>query len=157
MVKEHYCSGKADELLDEEDEEFTALKLPHSPSRGELDENGLPAAGNEPRVPWFPYNFHAGNFWRTNEDGSDYCPQDATSGEMLDSGMTPVPTWVFSMKIPNPIDMFKKWATRQVNLFANRKRKICWFRIKNPGQGADWTVDNMENPTSQTYFLHGFI
>lgn len=44
-------------------------------------------------VPWFPYNFHAGNYF--NEE-TGYSPLDETTAELLEEHCTPLPTWVFS-------------------------------------------------------------
>merc|ERR1719266_821199 len=48
---------------------------------------------NSPTVPWFPYNFHAGNYFNLE---TNYSAQDETTGELLKSGCTPLPNWVYS-------------------------------------------------------------
>jgi biotin carboxylase/biotin carboxyl carrier protein len=87
-------------------------------------------------VPWHPYNFHAGNF--VNE-ATGYAPQDETTGELLDAGCVPLPTWVFSAKFT--LEALEKWTHRQVDLFEARGRTLHQLRIKNPGQGRDWTAE----------------
>lgn len=87
-------------------------------------------------VPWHPYNFHAGNFFDAK---TGYCPQDETTLELLDAKCLPMPNWVFSPKFP--IEALKKWTERQIDLFAKKGLTLQQLRIKNPGQGLDWTAD----------------
>eukprot|EP00406_Dinophysis_acuminata_P045001 CAMPEP_0179302186 /NCGR_PEP_ID=MMETSP0797-20121207/47933_1 /TAXON_ID=47934 /ORGANISM="Dinophysis acuminata, Strain DAEP01" /LENGTH=579 /DNA_ID=CAMNT_0021011705 /DNA_START=16 /DNA_END=1755 /DNA_ORIENTATION=- len=87
-------------------------------------------------VPWQPYNFHAGNFY---DEASKYSPHDETVGEMLKSRIIPMPNWVFSAKFP--IEALKKWTGRQIDAFAAAGLTLQQVRIKNPGQGLDWTAD----------------
>ena len=49
-----------------------------------------------------------------------------------------MPNWVFSAKFP--IEALKKWTARQIELFAKAGRSLHCIRIKNPGQGNDWTA-----------------
>jgi biotin carboxyl carrier protein len=86
-------------------------------------------------VPWAPYNFHAGNY----VDAKGYSPQDETTGELLAAKCIPMPCWVFSAKFP--LEELTKWAGRQIDLFAAAGRTLHHVRIKNPGQGKDWTAD----------------
>eukprot|EP00392_Amoebophrya_sp_AT5.2_P018870 g19519.t1 len=98
----------------------------------------FPMVADEDRpVPFFPYNFHAGNYW-DREKPELKSPQDATICEMLDSGLTPVPTWVFSPRFP--LELLAEWTKRQLSNFDQRGRKCHQIRIKNPGQGVEWTA-----------------
>jgi len=92
------------------------------------------ANAREQVVPWQPYNFHAGNFYN---EATGYSPQDETTAELLKARCFPIPVWVFSAKFP--IEHLKKWTARQVDLFAKAGRTLHCVRIKNPGQGKDWT------------------
>jgi biotin carboxyl carrier protein len=85
-------------------------------------------------VPWQPYNFHAGNYFM---DG--YSPQDETTAELLKAKCLPMPTWVFSPAFP--LDALKEWTARQINIFSSAGAKLQQLRIKNPGQGKDWTTE----------------
>jgi len=87
-------------------------------------------------VPWHPYNFHAGNFY---DAATDYSPQDQTTGELLDAKCLPMPNWVFSAKFP--LEALKGWTGRQIDVFAKRGVQLHQIRIKNPGQGNDWTSE----------------
>merc|ERR1719456_1675014 len=87
-------------------------------------------------VPWHPYNFHAGNYV---DEATGYSPQDSTTSELLQAGCVPIPCWVFSAKFPLPA--LKKWTARQIDLFASQGRTLQQVRIKNPGQGIDWTPE----------------
>jgi biotin carboxyl carrier protein len=86
-------------------------------------------------VPWAPYNFHAGNYI----DAKGYSPQDETTAELLAAKCVPMPCWVFSTKFP--IEELAKWTGRQIDLFAAAGRTLHNVRIKNPGQGKDWTAE----------------
>lgn len=86
-------------------------------------------------VPWQPYNFHAGNF----VDSSGYSPQDLTTGELLAAKCLPMPNWVFSPKFP--LEELEKWTGRQIDLFSKAGATLHQLRIKNPGQGKDWTAE----------------
>merc|ERR1719512_207427 len=86
-------------------------------------------------VPWQPYNFHAGNFF---DEGRGYSPQDETTAELLVSKCLPMPNWVFSAKFP--LDALEKWTGRQIDIFAANGATLHQVRIKNPGQGKDWTA-----------------
>jgi len=87
-------------------------------------------------VPWFPYNFHAGNFYN---DATGYSPQDQTTGELLAAGCCPLPNWVFSAQFP--IEALRAWTARQIAVFKDHGRDLHQLRIKNPGQGSDWTPE----------------
>jgi biotin carboxylase len=89
-------------------------------------------------VPWFPYNFHAGNFY---DPARDYSPQDQTTAELVQAGCTPLPVWVFSGRFT--LEDLEKWTHRQITLFEKNDRTLHQVRIKNPGQGMDWTVDSV--------------
>merc|ERR1719210_2784204 len=86
-------------------------------------------------VPWQPYNFHAGNFF---DEGRKYSPQDETTSELLKAKCLPMPNWVFSPKFP--IEALEKWTGRQIDIFAANGATLHQVRIKNPGQGKDWTA-----------------
>jgi len=89
-------------------------------------------------VPWQPYNFHAGNFF---DEQTGYSPQDETTLELLDAKCLPMPNWVFSPKFP--LEALKKWTERQIDLFGKKGLTLQQLRIKNPGQGVDWTSDTL--------------
>jgi biotin carboxyl carrier protein len=87
-------------------------------------------------VPWQPYNFHAVNY--VNES-TGYSPQDQTTAELLKAKCVPMPNWVFSPKFP--LEALEKWTNRQIDIFASQGITLHQIRIKNPGQGKDWTSD----------------
>jgi biotin carboxyl carrier protein len=87
-------------------------------------------------VAWMPYNFHAGNFY---DEASKYSPQDETTAELLKANCLPMPNWVFSPHFP--LDALKKWTGRQIDTFAASGQQLHALRIKNPGQGLDWTAE----------------
>jgi KipI family sensor histidine kinase inhibitor len=87
-------------------------------------------------VPWHPYNFHAGNFY---DEATGRSPQDETTAELLKAGCCPMPVWVFSAKFT--IELLRKWTERQIDLFTKAGRTLHCVRIKNPGQGKDWTSE----------------
>jgi len=87
-------------------------------------------------VPWAPYNFHAGNFY---DEASKYSPQDETTAELLKAKCLPMPNWVFSAKFP--LEALEKWTGRQIDLFAAAGQQLHAIRMKNPGQGKDWTPE----------------
>merc|ERR1719386_243081 len=89
-------------------------------------------------VPWQPYNFHAGNFY---DPATKYSPQDETTSELLKSKILPMPNWVFSPKFP--LEALTKWTERQIDIFAAAGVQLHQIRIKNPGQGVDWTAENV--------------
>jgi len=89
-------------------------------------------------IPWHPYNFHAGNFY---DESTKYSPQDVSTDELLQAKTCPMPNWVFSPHFSLPT--LEKWTNRQIDLFAARDRTLHCLRIKNPGQGKDWTVENI--------------
>jgi hypothetical protein len=93
---------------------------------------------SEGLVPWFPYNFHAGNFYDAD---SNYSPQDLSTGELIRAGITPLPTWVFSPHFS--LSQLGEWTKRQIELFSKEGRKCQQIRIKNPGQGVDWTAESI--------------
>jgi hypothetical protein len=97
---------------------------------------GQHAAGASGTVPWIPYNFHAGNYC---DPATGYSPQDVTTAELLASGITPMPNWVFSPKFA--LSHLKGWVSRQIDVFERADRQLHQIRIKNPGHGNDWTVD----------------
>lgn len=84
-------------------------------------------------VPWQPYNFHAGNF----VDAKGYSPQDETTAELLKAKCLPMPNWVFSAKFP--LEALEKWTERQIDIYAKAGLTLHQIRMKNPGQGSDWT------------------
>merc|ERR1719262_1076571 len=95
--------------------------------------------GVDPResvVPWAPYNFHAGNFF---DEATGYSPQDETTAELLKAKCVPMPNWVFSPHFP--LDALKKWTGRQIDMFAAAGLQLHQIRMKNPGQGLDWTAE----------------
>merc|ERR1719326_2781289 len=104
-------------------------------STAELVTGHYNPGGSPDVVPWAPYNFHAGNFC----DAKGYSPQDETTAELLAAKCIPMPCWVFSAKFP--IEELAKWAGRQIDLFAAQNRTLHHVRIKNPGQGKDWTAE----------------
>merc|ERR1719343_1273524 len=87
-------------------------------------------------VPWQPYNFHAGNFI---DEAKGYSPQDETTSELLTAKCVPMPNWVFSPKFP--LEALKKWTARQIEMFKANGMTLHQIRMKNPGQGVDWTAD----------------
>lgn len=87
-------------------------------------------------VPWHPYNFHAGNFY---DEAKKYSPQDDTTNELLDARCLPMPNWVFSVQFP--LAALEKWTERQIDIFKTHNVELSALRIKNPGQGKDWTPD----------------
>jgi biotin carboxyl carrier protein len=87
-------------------------------------------------IPWHPYNFHAGNFY---DPATKYSPQDISTGNLLGAKTCPMPNWVFSPHFP--LSALEGWTHRQIDLFEAHGRKLHCLRIKNPGQGKDWTVD----------------
>lgn len=89
-------------------------------------------------VPWHPYNFHAGNFFDASKS---YSPQDETTGELLKAKCLPMPNWVFSPKFP--MDALEAWTNRQIDLFAASGAPLHQIRMKNPGQGKDWTASSI--------------
>jgi len=95
---------------------------------------GAPQSFLQQRVPWNPYNFHAGNFFNPK---TNYSPQDDSTRELLKESCVPMPNWVFSPKFS--LEDLKKWTARQVDLFASEGMQLQQVRIKNPGQGIDWT------------------
>jgi len=94
-----------------------------------------PGQGVTSLVPWQPYNFHAGNYY----DGAGYSPQDETTAELLKAKCVPMPNWVFSPHFP--LEALEAWTGRQIDIFAKEGVTLHQLRIKNPGQGADWTAD----------------
>ena len=131
------------------------ISIMRSPTDGYLRESGMSSmnawgGGDEVDnsqniVPWFPYNFHAGNFFADDPNAppghQEYSSQNETTFEMLRAGMVPLPTWVFSPKFT--LDQLRQWTTKQIALFKRAGRKLHQIRIKNPGQGIDWTADNV--------------
>jgi biotin carboxyl carrier protein len=97
-----------------------------------------PYGVGDERVPWMPYNFHAGNYY--NEE-TGYSPQDETTAELLKAKCLPVPVWVFSPSFT--LEALHKWTGRQIDMFAASGQVLHALRIKNPGQGKDWTVENV--------------
>ena len=82
-------------------------------------------------LPYFPYNFHAGNV-----EG-----QDEVTGLMLDVGFTPVPNFVWDPRFTQ--EHLTQWVTRQLNLWKSKGRKLEMLRIKNAGQTEHWTARNV--------------
>jgi len=95
-------------------------------------------AASEEAVPWHPYNFHAGNYY---DEATGYSGQDMSTDELLKAGTCPMPNWVFSPHFP--LETLEKWTHRQIDLYAKHGRTLHCVRMKNPGQGNDWTVDNI--------------
>lgn len=52
-----------------------------------------------------------------------------------------MPNWVFSAKFP--LQALEKWTGRQIDLFAAAGLTLHQLRIKNPGQGRDWTPESI--------------
>eukprot|EP00930_Biecheleria_cincta_P069966 TRINITY_DN57636_c0_g1_i1.p1 TRINITY_DN57636_c0_g1~~TRINITY_DN57636_c0_g1_i1.p1 ORF type:complete len:1314 (-),score=272.23 TRINITY_DN57636_c0_g1_i1:130-3711(-) len=102
----------------------------------EIVEQHYRPGGGGGLVPWQPYNFHAGNFY---DPARNYSPQDDTTGELLEARCVPMPNWVFSPRFP--LEACKKWTERQIDLFAQKGLTLHQLRIKNPGQGKDWTPE----------------
>lgn len=92
---------------------------------------GLP---NEASVPMTLNNFHAGNYF-----GPQGSPQDETTEQILKSGLNPRPNWVFSTKFS--LKQLEEWVYRQIDLFERNGCQLRELRIKNPGQGLDYTAD----------------
>jgi len=86
-------------------------------------------------VPWAPYNFHAGNFYDAK---TGYSPQDETTAELLKAKCLPMPNWVFSAKFP--LEALEHWTGRQIDMFQAAGLTLHQLRLKNPGQGKDWTA-----------------
>jgi biotin carboxyl carrier protein/biotin carboxylase len=89
-------------------------------------------------VPWAPYNFHAGNFY---DPATKYSAQDETTAELLKAKCLPMPSWVFSPKFP--LSALKDWTGRNIDMFAAAGQQLHALRIKNPGQGKDWTAETI--------------
>ena len=70
-------------------------------------------------MPWFPYNFHAGNYF---DFARQYSSQDATTAELLAAGCSPMPTWVFSTKFT--LEELGEWTARQLNIFEQAGRTL---------------------------------
>jgi len=92
--------------------------------------------GCKEAVPWHPYNFHAGNYF---DPKTNYSPQDETTNELLAAKTVPMPNWVFSPKFS--LEALEGWTNRQIDIFAAHGQPLQALRMKNPGQGKDWTVD----------------
>eukprot|EP00928_Gymnodinium_smaydae_P075083 TRINITY_DN580_c0_g3_i2.p1 TRINITY_DN580_c0_g3~~TRINITY_DN580_c0_g3_i2.p1 ORF type:complete len:1332 (+),score=271.44 TRINITY_DN580_c0_g3_i2:485-3997(+) len=116
----------------------TSIRAPLFSAIAELVGGHYRPGGSAPDawVPWQPYNFHAGNFY---DEAAKYSPQDETTAELLAAKCLPMPNWVFSAKFP--LDALEKWTARQIDLFAAAGQTLHQLRIKNPGQGKDWTAD----------------
>ena len=82
-------------------------------------------------LPYFPYNFHAGNVPE----------QDEVTGLMLDEGFTPVPNFVWDPRFTS--EHYETWLRRQFALWKSRGRTIHQLRIKNAGQQVEWTSTNV--------------
>ena len=68
-------------------------------------------------MPWIPYNFHAGNYC---DPATGRSPQDETTAELLASGITPMPNWVFSPKVPSlPLSQYRSLSSRPLTLIPN--------------------------------------
>lgn len=78
-------------------------------------------------IPWFPYNFHAGN----------HPEQDITTREMLKANLGVIPNWAWDPRYSE--EHFKSWIKRQLALFKDEGKPLNQIRIKNPGQGPNWT------------------
>eukprot|EP00388_Colpodella_angusta_P018444 GDKJ01045951.1.p1 GENE.GDKJ01045951.1~~GDKJ01045951.1.p1 ORF type:complete len:691 (+),score=53.34 GDKJ01045951.1:294-2075(+) len=91
----------------------------------------LPNNNNGSIVPYFPYNFHAGNVPE----------QDEVTELMLQCGMIPMPNFVWDPRFT--LDDFSGWVTRQINLWKRNGRKLHTLRIKNAGQQKEWTAENV--------------
>ena len=80
-----------------------------------------------PFIPWMPYNFHAGN----------HPEQDITTREMLKAGLAVIPNFAWD---PRYTELhFKSWVKRQISLFQEEEKPLSQIRIKNPGQGVNWS------------------
>ncbi len=93
------------------------------------EELGLP---EDTLIPWFPNNFHAGNW----DNG-----KNITTDLMLKNGMTPVPNWAWDPRYKDAD--IRGWAQSQIALFKSHGRSLEEIRIKNPGQQTSWTVDEI--------------
>eukprot|EP00439_Symbiodinium_sp_Y106_P030902 s1515_g3.t1 len=129
LQRSQYVNGLA-ELTPE-------IRRPLFQATGEIVAQHYRGKGSiESWVPWMPYNFHAGNFV---DPKTGHSPQDETTLELLDAKCLPMPNWVFSPKFP--LEALKKWTERQIDLFGTKGLQLHQIRIKNPGQGKDWTAD----------------
>ena len=82
-------------------------------------------------IPWFPYNFHAGNV----------SEQDEVTGAMLNVGMMPVPNFSWDPRFT--MDQFEVWVKRQFHVWEAHGRTLHQIRIKNAGQQKEWTPENV--------------
>eukprot|EP00742_Colponemidia_sp_Colp-10_P013004 GILJ01014657.1.p1 GENE.GILJ01014657.1~~GILJ01014657.1.p1 ORF type:complete len:1053 (+),score=209.42 GILJ01014657.1:164-3160(+) len=96
-----------------------------------LDGTALGPNGQSSIVPYFPYNFHAGNVPE----------QDEVTGAMLDSGMIPLPNFVWDPRFT--LADFEGWVKRQFSTWKKRNRVLHAIRIKNAGQQKEWTAANI--------------
>jgi|GEM_PF-1307056 len=97
-------------------------------------------------LPWFPYNFHAGN----------HPEQDVTTKLMLDSNLGAMPTWSWDPRFTK--EQFTSWVDRQIKLFADAGKPLPWIRIKNAGQSPEWDSEgivNMIQVVRQRFAAHG--
>ena len=83
------------------------------------------------KVPYFPYNFHAGNVEE----------QDEVTALMLEAGMTPIPSFCWDPRFT--IADFETWMRRQLDIWKRAGRTLHQIRIKNAGQQKEWTTDNV--------------
>ena len=90
-----------------------------------------PAAKSSHLIPYFPYNFHAGNVPE----------QDEVTGAMLDCGMIPMPNFVWDPRFT--LQDFEGWVVRQLATWKRRNRTLHAIRIKNAGQQKEWTAENI--------------
>jgi pyruvate carboxylase len=93
--------------------------------------------GENDLIPWFPNNFHAGNWDKS---------QNVTTGIMLEVGMTPVPTWAWDPRYSGQDT--REWVRSQIELFKKHNRPLHELRIKNPGQQDAWTKEAIWKVTS---------
>lgn len=79
-------------------------------------------------LPWLPYNFHAGN----------HPEQDLTTRAMLQANLAVIPNWAWDPRYTAA--HFKGWVKRQIDLFEAEGKPLYQIRIKNPGQGPEWSA-----------------
>lgn len=89
----------------------------------------LNVPANSKLVPYFPYNFHAGN---TSE-------MDTVTDLMLEAGMSPIPSFCWDPRFTGA--HMQQWLNRQYVLWKKHNRTLHAIRIKNAGQTKEWTAD----------------
>ncbi len=82
-------------------------------------------------IPWMPNNFHAGN----------HPEQDITTRLMLRAKLAVIPNFAWDPRYTD--EHFSGWVDRQITLFSEEKKTLIQIRIKNAGQGSDWSADEI--------------